>query len=109
MAISSVAHMSSKLALAAYALAGTGTVQERLIMTWEQAFERITKKDIPPDLARQYEEIDSEFKRVCKQSESQMPHCLLELSDDEAIAIAETIIWLALEFAKLQGMKTAQK
>lgn len=101
--------MNSKLALATYALVGTGTIQERLIVTWEEAFARLTKKDFPPDLARQYEEVDSEFKRIRKQSEAEMPQCLLELEEADAIAIAETIVWLALEFAKLQGMKSAQK
>ncbi len=102
--------MNLKLAQATYALAGTGTIQERLILAWEQAFARIAKKDIPKDLTGLYEEIDAEFKRVYKLSgPDSMPQCLLQFSDAEAVAVAETIVLLAFEFAKLQGMKNAQK
>lgn len=102
--------MGSKLALANYALAGTGTIQERLIETWEQSFARMAKKDIPKDLSGLYEEIDAEFKRVAKlNGPNSMPQCLLQLTDEEATAVAETIVLLSLEFAKLQGMKNAQK
>ena len=102
--------MSLKLSTATYALAGTGTIQERLIEAWHEAFARIAKRDIPKDLSGLYEEIDSEFKRVSKAYASEtMPQCLLHLTDAEAVAVAETIVLLAFEFAKLQGMKNAQK
>ncbi len=102
--------MALKLASATYALAGTGTIQERLIKTWDEALARISKKDIPPDLRGLYEEIDTEFKRMSKLSgPDSMPDCLLQFTDDEAIAIAETIVLLSLEFAKLQGVLSARK
>ena len=102
-------HVSTKLAVAAYALAGTETIQERLIKAWEETFQRLSKADIPPELVGHFEEIDSGFKLIRKQYEEEMPHCLLHMSDEEAIAIAETIILLALEFSKLLGIKSAQK
>ena len=105
-----IAHLSSKLALAAYELVETGTIQERLVKAWEEGFARIAKKDIPTDLLRLYQEIDGEFKRLSKLPDSQgMPQCLLQLSDDEGIAMAETIVLLSLECAKLQAMKYTQK
>ena len=109
-----IAHLSSKLALATYALAGPGTIQERLVQAWEEAFARLSKKDIPTDLIRLYVEIDTEFKRISSETDAQgqpnvMPQCLLQLRDDEAIAVAETIVLLSLECAKFQGMKYTQK
>lgn len=105
-----IAHLSTKLALANYALAGTGTIQERLIEAWNEAFARLTKKDIPPDLTSLYDEVASEFKRISKLPDSPgLPQGLLQLTDEQAIAIAETIVMLSLECAKLQGMKYTQR
>ncbi|HEY0073182.1 MAG TPA: hypothetical protein VGB77_03700 [Abditibacteriaceae bacterium] len=105
-----IAHLSSKLALAAYALAGTGTIQERIVTAWEEAFARLTKKDIPVDLVPLYQEIDAEFKRINKLPDSPgLPQALLQLSDEQAVAVAETIILLSLECAKVRGMIYTQK
>ena len=100
-----IAHLSTKLALATYALTGTGTLQERLVEAWREGFARLTKKDVPPELTGLYNEVAVEYKRTSKLPDTEdMPQALLQLSDEEATAIIEAIIMLSLECAKLQGM-----